>query len=67
LDGQLITFTLAAHAKKEGYWGSAAFSWRVFWELLPDRMVGKPWDYSSRGKLQNGSLQSGQLGSPVCY
>jgi hypothetical protein len=52
--GRLTTFTLAAHAKKEGYWGSAVFSWRVFWGLLLDRTVGKPWDYFSQGKSQNG-------------
>jgi hypothetical protein len=52
--GRLTTFTLAARAKKQGYWGSAAFSWWVFWGLLPDRMVGKPWDYFNRGKSQNG-------------
>jgi hypothetical protein len=65
LGGQLITFTLVVRAKKEGYWGSAPFSWWVFWALLPDRTAGRPWDYFSRGKSQNGSLQSDQLGLPV--
>jgi hypothetical protein len=54
LGGQPITFTLGVGAKKQGYWGSAAFSWSVFWGLLPDRSVAKPWDYFSRGKSQNG-------------
>jgi hypothetical protein len=54
LDGRRIPFTLAAHAKKPVYWGSVAFSWWVFWALLRDRSAGKPWDYFSRGKSQNG-------------
>jgi hypothetical protein len=54
LDGQLITFTLAARAKKQGYYSSAAFSWWVFWELLQDPMAGKPWGYFSQGRLQSG-------------
>jgi hypothetical protein len=54
LDGRLITFTLAARAKKQGYWGSVAFSWWVFWGLRSDRSAVKLWDYFSQGKSQNG-------------
>jgi hypothetical protein len=54
LGGLRITFTLAARAKKQGYWGSAAFSWWVFWGLLLDHSVGKPWDYFNQVRLQSG-------------
>jgi hypothetical protein len=54
LDGRRITFTLVAHAKKQDYWGSAAFSWWAFWVLLPDRMGVRPWDYFNQVRLQSG-------------
>jgi hypothetical protein len=54
LDGRLITFTLAAHAKKQGYCDSAAFSWQVFSVLRLGPLVGRLWGYFSRGKSQNG-------------
>jgi hypothetical protein len=54
LDGQRITSIRVDNAKKQDYWGSAAFFWSAFWALLPDRMGVRPWDYFNQVRLQNG-------------
>jgi hypothetical protein len=54
LGGRPITFIRVDDLKKQGYWGSAAFSWWVFWGLRADRSAAKLWDYFSQGKSQNG-------------
>jgi hypothetical protein len=66
LDGRHITSIRVDDAKKQGYWGSAAFFWWAFWALLLDRMVVRPWDYFNQARLRNGSLQSDQPGLLVC-
>jgi hypothetical protein len=54
LDGRHITSIRVDDAKKQGYCGSAVFSWRVFWALLLDPMAGRLWDYFNLVRLRNG-------------